>query len=137
MIQKLSRKSFRLSLLSLLALLTRLLDMRRPLRLGFAISIIAFASIMAGCAAPQSRVNSAAGFGGKANGEIGLATRAMAALNSNDVPAAIGFAERAVAKTPNDAGFRALLGNAYFAGGRFESAAGAYKDALTLYSNKP
>ena len=33
------------------------------------------------------------------NGEFGLATRAMAALNSNDVPAAIGFAERAVAKT--------------------------------------
>ena len=73
----------------------------------------------------------------QANGEIGLATRAMAALNSNDVPAAIGFAERAVAKTPNDAGFRALLGNAYFAGGRFQSAEAAYQDSLTLYSNQP
>ena len=61
----------------------------------------------------------------------------MAALNSNNVPAAIGFAERAVAKTPNDAGFRALLGNAYFAGGRFQSAEAAYKDSLTLYSNQP
>jgi D-alanyl-D-alanine carboxypeptidase len=109
--------------------------MSKPLRLGSAISLVAVASIIGGCAAPQSRV--ATGFGGKANGEIGLATRAMAALNSNDVPAAIGFAERAVAKTPNDAGFRALLGNAYFAGGRFQSAEGAYRDSLTLYSNQP
>src|SRR5947209_13477371 len=109
--------------------------MSRAFSFGSAISLLAAASVMTGCAASQSRV--ATGFGGKANGEIGLATRAMAALNSNDVPAAIGFAERAVAKTPNDAGFRALLGNAYFAGGRFQSAEGAYKDALTLYSNQP
>jgi Flp pilus assembly protein TadD len=109
--------------------------MSRAFSFGSAISLLAAASVMAGCAASQSRV--ATGFGGKANGEIGLATRAMAALNSNDVPAAIGFAERAVAKTPNDAGFRALLGNAYFAGGRFQSAEGAYKDSLTLYSNQP
>jgi D-alanyl-D-alanine carboxypeptidase len=109
--------------------------MSRAFSFGSTISILAAASVMAGCAAPQSRV--ATGFGGQANGEIGLATRAMAALNSNDVPAAIGFAERAVAKTPNDAGFRALLGNAYFAGGRFQSAEGAYRDSLTLYSNQP
>jgi D-alanyl-D-alanine carboxypeptidase len=109
--------------------------MSRAFSFGSAISLLAAASVMTGCASSQSRV--ATGFGGKANGEIGLATRAMAALNSNDVPAAIGFAERAVAKTPNDAGFRALLGNAYFAGGRFQSAEAAYKDALTLYSNQP
>jgi Flp pilus assembly protein TadD len=109
--------------------------MSRAFSFGSAISLLAAASVMTGCAASQSRV--ATGFGGKANGEIGLATRAMAALNSNDVPAAIGFAERAVARTPNDAGFRALLGNAYFAGGRFQSAEAAYKDALTLYSNQP
>jgi Flp pilus assembly protein TadD len=109
--------------------------MSRAFSFGSAISLLAAASVMTGCAASQSRV--ATGFGGQANGEIGLATRAMAALNSNDVPAAIGFAERAVAKTPNDAGFRALLGNAYFAGGRFQSAEAAYKDSLTLYSNQP
>jgi D-alanyl-D-alanine carboxypeptidase len=109
--------------------------MSRAFSFGSAISLLAAASVMTGCAASQSRV--ATGFGGKANGEIGLATRAMAALNSNDVPAAIGFAERAVAKTPNDAGFRALLGNSYFAGGRFQSAEAAYKDSLTLYSNQP
>jgi D-alanyl-D-alanine carboxypeptidase len=109
--------------------------MSRAFSFGSAISLLAAASVMTGCAASQSRV--ATGFGGKANEEIGLATRAMAALNSNNVPAAINFAERAVARTPNDAGFRALLGNSYFAGGRFQSAEAAYKDSLTLYSNQP
>ena len=75
-------------------------------------SLLALASVIGGCAAPSSHVASASGFGGKANGEIGLATRAMAALNSNNVPMAIDFAQRAVEKTPNDAGFRALLGSA-------------------------
>jgi len=91
--------------------------------------------MVGGCATSQSRVGT--DFGGKARGEIGLATRAMAALNANDVPAAITLAERAVQKTPNDAGFRALLGNAYFAGGRFQSAESAYKDSLNLFSNQP
>ena len=108
--------------------------MSRHNRFGPALSLVAFASIMSGCAAPQSHV---ASFGGKTNGEIGLATRAMAALNSNDVPTAIDLAERAVQKTPDDAGFRALLGNAYFAGGRFQSAEQAYKDSLSIYSNQP
>jgi D-alanyl-D-alanine carboxypeptidase len=109
--------------------------MSKAFRFGSAISFAAVASIMAGCAAPQSHV--ATSFGGKTNENVGLATRAMAALNSNDIPMAISFAERAVTKTPNDAGFRALLGNAYFAGGRFQSAETAYRDSLTLYSNQP
>ena len=110
--------------------------MARALRFGSTLSFIALASLTAGCASPQSHVRTA-GFGGKANGEIGLATRALAALNSNNVPLAIQFAEQAVEKTPNDAGFRALLGSAYFAGGRFKSAEAAYKDALSIYSNQP
>jgi Flp pilus assembly protein TadD len=110
--------------------------MARAIRFGSTLSFIALASLTAGCASPQSHVRTA-GFGGKANGEVGLATRALAALNSNNVPAAIQFAEQAVEKTPNDAGFRALLGSAYFAGGRFKSAEAAYKDALSIYSNQP
>jgi Flp pilus assembly protein TadD len=110
--------------------------MARALRFGSTLSFIALASLTAGCATPQSHVRTA-GFGGKANGEVGLATRALAALNSNNIPAAIQFAEQAVEKTPNDAGFRALLGSAYFAAGRFKSAEGAYKDALSIYSNQP
>ena len=110
--------------------------MARALRFGSTLSFIALASLTAGCAAPQSRVSSA-GLGGKQTGEIGLATRAMAALNANNIPLAIDYAEKAVARTPSDAGFRALLGSAYFAGGRFKSAEAAYKDSLALYSNQP
>ena len=111
--------------------------MSKTVRFGSAISFVALASVVSGCVTTPSRVATGSGFGGKANGEIGLATRAMAALNSNNVPMAIDFAEKAVQKTPNDAGFRALLGSAYFAGGRFKSAEAAYKDSLALYSNQP
>ena len=113
--------------------------MSKTVRFGSAISFVALASMVSGCVTTPGRYATASGsgFGGKANGEIGLATRAMAALNSNNVPMAIDFAEKAVSKTPNDAGFRALLGSAYFAGGRFKSAEAAYKDSLALYSNQP
>ena len=72
----------------------------------------------------------------RAPGDIGFATRAQVALNANRIPEAIDFAEKAVAKSPSDAGFRALLGNAYFAGGRFRSAEAAYKDALSIYPDQ-
>ncbi len=111
--------------------------MAHSVRIGLALSSATLAFAIAGCASPQGRTAVASSFGGKADGEIGLAMRALAALNANDVPTAIGFAERAVGKTPDDAGFRALLGNAYFAGGRFASAENAYKDALAIYSNQP
>ena len=106
--------------------------MNQPLRVSSAASLVVLGSIIAGCAAPQARIGSASHVGGKADQDIGLATRAMAALNSNNIPLAIDFAQRAVAKTPADATFRALLGNAYFAGGRFRSAEQAYRDSLTL-----
>jgi D-alanyl-D-alanine carboxypeptidase len=107
--------------------------MSKPFHFGAAVSTVVLASMIAGCAAPQKMT----GFGGTAQGDIGLATRALAALNSNNIPQAIDLAERAVAKTPDDAGFRALLGNAYFAAGRFASAESAFKDSLTIYSNQP
>src|SRR5947207_9357873 len=109
--------------------------MNQRLRFSSAASLMVIGSMIAGCAAPQARVGAASHVGGKADEEVGLATRALAALNSNNVPMAIDFAERAVAKTPKDASYRALLGNAYFAGGRFHSAEQAYHDALTINSN--
>jgi tetratricopeptide (TPR) repeat protein len=42
-----------------------------------------------------------------------------------------------VENSPRDAGFRALLGNCYLAGGRFASAESAYRDSLTLIANQP
>lgn len=110
--------------------------MARAIRFGSTLSFIALTSLTAGCVSSHNRF-AVKEMSSKPTGEVGLATRAMAALNSNNVPQAIDFAERAVAKTPTDAGFRALLGSAYFAGGRFKSAEAAYKDSLALYSNQP
>ena len=109
--------------------------MNKPLRSSSTASIVVLATILAGCAAPQAATGEATGFGGKV-GDVGLATRAQIALNAHKVPEAIQLAEQAVAKAPTDAGFRALLGNAYFAGGRFRSAEAAYKDSLSLYPNQ-
>ena len=111
--------------------------MTQPYRSSSAASLIVLASMMAGCAAHQSHVAAASAVGGKVDPEAGLGMRALAALNANDVPSAIDLAQRAVEKTPTDAGFRALLGNAYFAGGRFHSAEQAYKDCLTIDANQP
>jgi Flp pilus assembly protein TadD len=107
--------------------------MSTPLRFGSAVSAIVLASMLAGCAVTHQKT----GFGGKSGDDVGLATRALMALNAKDVTTAIDFAERAVANTPDDAGFRAILGNAYFAAGRFWSAESAYKDSLSIYSNQP
>jgi len=102
--------------------------MFKPVRFRTAASAIVLATMISGCAAQQKFT----GYGGTPRGEVGLATRALAALNSNDVAQAIDFAERAVAQSPNDAGFLTLLGNTYFQAGRFKSAESAYKDSLTL-----
>ena len=111
--------------------------MNQALRTSTAVSFAILSSMLAGCAIHPTHVAAAAQVSGKPVGEVGLATRALAALNSNDIPAAIGFAEQAVANTPTNAGFRAILGNAYFAGGRFHSAEGAYRDSLSINSNQP
>jgi Flp pilus assembly protein TadD len=111
--------------------------MNQPLRTTSALSLVILSSMIAGCAAPQSRVGSATHVGGKADPDAGLATRALAALNSNNVPMAIELGERAVAKNPGDAILRALLGNAYFAAGRFHSAESAFRDSLTLAADQP
>lgn len=107
--------------------------MSRPLRFAPAASAVVLASMIAGCAAPQQTT----GLNDKPDANVGLATRALIALEAHQVPTAIDFAERAVEHSPTDAAFRALLGNAYFAAGRFASAESAYKDSLTLSSDQP
>ena len=101
------------------------------------ISAAVIAAMLAGCASTSSNKVVSKGFGGRSSADLGLATRAMSALAANNVVEAIALAERAVEKTPADAGFRTLLGNAYFAAGRFRSAEQAYKDALSIYANQP
>ena len=112
--------------------------MSRSLRFAPAFTAIAMASAIAGCAAPQFGTRSASNFGGKIDtANIGVATKAMMALNAKDYLAAVKYAEQAVANSSNDAGFRALLGNAYFSSGRFASAESAFRDSLALINNQP
>ncbi len=108
--------------------------MSKPIRFGSAISMVALATVIAGCAAPQHHASSATG---QPSGEVGLATRALAALAANDPATAVTYAEKAVENSPSEASFRALLGSAYFAAGRFASAEAAYKDSLSIDSNQP
>ncbi|HEX6740483.1 MAG TPA: tetratricopeptide repeat protein [Sphingomicrobium sp.] len=108
--------------------------MSKAIRFGSAISVVALATVIGGCAAPQQRTSSVSS---QPSGEVGLASRALAALAANDPATAVGFAERAVQRTPGDATIRALLGNAYFAAGRFASAESAFKDSLSIESNQP
>lgn len=110
--------------------------MNRPSRFGTALSTLAIAAVISGCAAGQQSRESI--FGSKVDrSNIGLATRAQAALAEGQLATAVELAERAVENTPNDAGFRALLGNSYFASGRFASAEAAYRDSLTLIPGQP
>jgi Flp pilus assembly protein TadD len=111
--------------------------MSRISTLRTTLSAAVIAAMLAGCASTSSNKVVSRGFGGRSNADLGLATRALAALGSNRVGEAITLAERAVDKSPKDAGFRTLLGNAYFAAGRFRSAEQAYKDSLSIYPNQP
>ncbi len=105
-------------------------------RIGSAFTALGLIGALAACASPSA--NSARSASVAAAGQnVGVATRAQMALEQGDHATAINFAERAVEATPKDAGFRALLGNAYFSGGRFASAEAAYKDSLSLSPNQP
>ncbi|HUG45979.1 MAG TPA: SPOR domain-containing protein [Sphingomicrobium sp.] len=110
--------------------------MNRSRSLRTTISTLALVAMLSGCAAGQQNRESI--FGSKVDREnIGLAMRAQAELEKQNYSAAVELAERAVENTPNDAGFRTLLGNSYFASGRFASAEAAYRDSLTLIQHQP
>lgn len=107
--------------------------MIKSLRIVTTVSALAVAATMTGCAVgPHSRQ-----LLGTASGHIGLATEAQAALEAKQYSTAVSLAEQAVQYTPDDAGFRMLLGNCYFAAGRFASAETAYRDSLSLLPNQP
>jgi D-alanyl-D-alanine carboxypeptidase len=113
--------------------------MANALRVGTALTALGLIGGLTACASPGAKTATRASiFGDKVDhSNIGLATRAQAAIEKGDINSAISLAERAVGNTPNDAGFRMLLGNAYFAGGRFASAEAAYKDSLQLLGTQP
>ena len=105
-------------------------------RIGSAFTALGLIGALAACASPGANATRSASVAA-AGQNVGVATRAQIALEQGDHATAIDFAERAVEGTPRDAGFRALLGNAYFSGGRFASAEAAYRDSLVLSPNQP
>ncbi len=110
--------------------------MNSSVRFGTALGAALFVLTLGGCAAHAPRSASAT-VGQVDAANVGLATRAQVALMAGQTAQAIDFAERAVAATPTEAGFRMVLGNSYFAGGRFASAEDAYRDSLTLSPSQP
>ena len=108
--------------------------MATTLRFGSALSVIALATTLGGCAGFPGKSNRAAV---ASTAKIGLATRAQFALASRDYANAISYAEQAAEASPKESAVRTLLGNAYFAAGRFNSAEGAYRDSLSLAPNQP
>ena len=106
---------------------------------GSTLTALGLIGALAACASPGANgARSASIFGEKVDtSNIGIATRAQAALEEGNTAAAVQLAERAVAGSPKDAGFRSLLANTYFASGRFASAEAAYKDSLSLMPNQP
>ena len=105
----------------------------KTLRMGSAVSALALAGMIAGCASPMSRSASVS----KGKAPMAYALRAQMALNTGDFASAATLAEQAAEATPKDANVRTLLGNVYFAGGRFASAEAAYSDSLSLAPAQP
>ena len=60
------------------------------------------------------------------------ASKAETAMAKGQAGKAVELAETAVAGEPRNAAYRAVLGNAYLAQGRFASAIASYQDAMTL-----
>jgi Flp pilus assembly protein TadD len=65
------------------------------------------------------------------------AVKARKALAKRDADKAVKFAEAAVAFAPQDASYRALLGQAYLLSGRFASARQALSESLSLDPSNP
>ena len=110
--------------------------MAKPLRFGTALTALGMIGAITACATPG--IKSYGAFGGKVGSSaVGVATRAQMAVQAGKFDEAVPLAEQAVEGAPTDAGFRSLLGNAYFGAGRFASAETAYRDSLAIYGNQP
>lgn len=110
--------------------------MVKPMRFGTALTALGMIGAITACATPGTKLHSS--FGGKVGSSaVGVATLAQMAVQAGKFDEAVPLAEKAVEGSPADAGFRSLLGNAYFGAGRFASAEAAYRDSLSIYGNQP
>lgn len=109
--------------------------MKTRMLLMFGMPALLLGGTMVGCSASGHADLASAGSIAKVPdaGKAGkLADAARAAIAKHDGDSAVANAEGAVAASPQDATYRALLGQAYLAAGRFQSATQAFKDTLQL-----
>ncbi len=98
------------------------------------VSALLLGGTMVGCTAQQAGL---AKVSEAANGRAlalaaAAAAKARVAVAAHKGKEAVAAAEAAVAWQPQDAGYRALLGQSYLTAGRFVSARDAFADALTM-----
>ena len=93
---------------------------------GFVLSVATGCSGMGAMAEAPSRAAGKPALAAKS------ADQARAALEAGKVSKAVSLAEAAVAGSPRDASYRALLGQAYLNDGRFASATAALTEAMEL-----
>lgn len=99
----------------------------------FGVTALVLSGAVAGTAAFDGMAIAGARDDAKASKQASdLSRKAMQALAKRQPEKAVQFAESAVSLQPQDANYRALLGQSYLAAGRFTSAQTALSDALTL-----
>jgi Flp pilus assembly protein TadD len=104
---------------------------RNKLLIGM--TVIAAGGAVTATVAPHGLGLSAyASAGSNAKKAVSEAKEARKAISKRKAEAAVSHAEAAVANDPQNAEYRALLGQAYLLSGRFTSAAQALNDTLTL-----
>jgi tetratricopeptide (TPR) repeat protein len=106
--------------------------MKTATLIKFAVSSLTVGTVITGCAQghmPLASASQPASFVKAANKFAAKATKAMA---KGKFGQAVDLAERAVAGAPDNASYRATLGQAYLNVGRFTSAEDALEDALSL-----
>ena len=108
--------------------------MNRKLLKNLAISGFVL-TVATGCSGMGKMANAAPESAGGSSTAAKSADKARDALEAGKPTKAVALAEAAVAGNPRDAGYRALLGQAYLNDGRFASATSALNEAMELGAN--
>ncbi|MDP3782099.1 MAG: SPOR domain-containing protein [Sphingopyxis sp.] len=105
--------------------------MNRKMLMNLAVSGFVL-SVATGCSGMGAMADAPSRAAGKPQVAAKSADQARAALEAGKVSKAVGLAEAAVAGSPRDASYRALLGQVYLNDGRFASATSALSEAMEL-----
>lgn len=110
--------------------------MKTRMILSLGLSALVMGGTMVGCTATQGGLASAGTREAAVSAKLAArdADRASKALAKGNANQAVASAESAVALMPQNANYRALLGQGYLKAGRFDSARTAYSEALVLTS---